>query len=132
MTTITNTPAHDQTAPLSLPRILLHVEGAAIFFGCIALYAHLGGSALLFILLLLAPDVSGLGYLINQRVGALLYNIVHLYALPLIVGILALLSGWQLGILLALIWGAHIGLDRTVGYGMKYTTNAKDTHLRRL
>jgi Domain of unknown function (DUF4260) len=32
----------------------------------------------------------------------------------------------------ALIWFAHIGMDRTVGYGLKYPTSFKDTHLQRV
>ena len=33
---------------------------------------------------------------------------------------------------LGLIWLAHIGMDRAIGYGLKYPTNHKDTHLQRV
>ena len=33
---------------------------------------------------------------------------------------------------LALIWIAHIGLDRALGYGLKYATGFGDTHLGRI
>ncbi|MCS4316879.1 hypothetical protein M2407_001178 [Serratia sp. BIGb0234] len=29
----------------------------------------------------------------------------------------------------ALIWGAHIGFDRALGYGLKYASGFADTHL---
>jgi hypothetical protein len=31
-----------------------------------------------------------------------------------------------------LIWLAHIGLDRLLGYGLKYATEFKDTHFSRV
>ena len=33
---------------------------------------------------------------------------------------------------IALIWLAHIGVDRLLGYGLKYPTGFKDTHLQRV
>ena len=47
----------------------------------------------LFALLLLAPDVSMVGYLAGPRVGAALYNAFHSYPLPAALGIFGLLGG---------------------------------------
>ena len=33
---------------------------------------------------------------------------------------------------IAIIWFAHVGLDRAVGYGLKYASDFKDTHLGRI
>jgi hypothetical protein len=116
----------------SLPRLLLHLEGAVAFASAIVAFAHMGGSVLLFVALLLLPDLAILGYRVNVRVGAGLYNLVHTYALPLLLLALSLaiespsLTQW------ALIWLAHIGMDRMLGYGLKYPTTFKDTHLQRV
>jgi hypothetical protein len=116
----------------SLPKTLLHLEGAAFFFGAIALYASQGASGVMFVLLLLAPDLSALGYLVNPRVGSLTYDAVHTYVMPVALAALALAGQWPLGVQLALIWFAHISMDRMVGYGLKYPTAFKDSHLQRV
>jgi hypothetical protein len=118
--------------PVSLPALLLRLEGLAVFAGAIALYANRGGSGLLFIALLLLPDLAALGYLANTRVGAMTYNAVHTYALPAVLLAFALASGQPLLVNLALIWFAHIGMDRMMGFGLKYPTAFKDTHLGRV
>jgi len=83
----------------------------------------------MFLLCLLLPDLSMIGYFVNVRVGAWSYNLFHTYilsALPLIYGIAAH-SEWSLAA--GLIWTAHIGMDRLLGYGLKYPTHFKDTHV---
>jgi len=116
----------------SLPAILLRAEGAAFFLGAIALYASQGASAVMFVLLLFTPDLSMVGYLASPRLGSLTYNAVHTYALPVALMALALAGQWTLGVQLALIWFAHIGMDRMLGFGLKYPTAFKDTHLQRV
>ncbi len=119
-------------ALLSRPSVLLRLEGVVVFFGAIALYISQGASGLLFGLLFFAPDLSMLGYGINPRVGSFTYNAVHNYALPAILMASALAAGWTIGVQIALIWFAHIGMDRILGFGLKYPTAFKDTHLQRV
>jgi hypothetical protein len=118
--------------PLTQPRWLLHGEGAALLGVVLVAYALTGGSWWLFVLLLLAPDLSALGYLVNVRVGAAAYNLVHTQILPAILLAAGYFSGRQVLIYLALIWLAHIGLDRLAGFGLKYPTKFQDTHLQRV
>lgn len=125
----TETPATQADAG---PGLLLRLEGLATLVASIAAYAHLGGNGWLFLALLLAPDVSMLGYLRGPHMGAWLYNLFHAYLLPGGLLAAALALGWESGALLALIWLAHIGMDRAVGYGLKYATHFKDTHLSRV
>ncbi|MDQ3548753.1 MAG: DUF4260 domain-containing protein [Chloroflexota bacterium] len=120
------------TGRYSLPAILLRIEGLAALATSILLYARNDGNWLLLAVLLLAPDLSALGYLVGKRVGATTYNIAHTYALPAILGGAGLLGGSDLTVSLALIWAAHIGMDRAVGYGLKYPSDFKDTHLSRV
>lgn len=73
-----------------------------------------------------------IGYLINTKVGAKCYNIFHTYSLSITIVIVGLLLTDQLVLAVGLIWSAHIGMDRAIGYGLKYSTNFKDTHLNRV
>ncbi len=114
------------------PATLLRVEGVALLALGVLLYRANGGSWLLFGALLLAPDLSMLGYLAGPKVGAAIYNAFHTYAGPAVVGASGMIFASPLAIAVALIWFAHIGMDRTVGYGLKYQTSFKDTHLQRV
>jgi hypothetical protein len=127
----TLSPSH-QLAGISLARLLLHAEGAAVLATALFLYWQFNGNWLMFVLLLLAPDLSMLGYLKSMQLGSITYNLVHTYIGPLLLLAVAFMGGWTTGLHLALIWLAHIGLDRMVGYGLKYPTGFKDTHLNRL
>src|SRR5918997_6797260 len=105
---------------------------AAVLLTSVMLYWASGGSWLLFALLLLVPDLSMLGYLAGPRAGAAVYNVFHAYPLPAVLGAFGLLGGSPLAVAVALVWFAHIGMDRLVGYGLKYPTEFKDTHLGRV
>lgn len=131
MTTMTHT-STTAAKSLSLPNALLRLEGLTVFVAAILLYASQGGSAVAFILLLLVPDVSMIGYTINIRLGSITYNLVHTYALPALLVVLALALNVPVLLQIAFIWFAHIGMDRIVGYGLKYPTDFKDTHLQRV
>ncbi len=71
------------------------------------------------------------GYLIGPAIGAAVYNLFHNYLPPAALAALGVLSGNQLLLLLALIWLGHIGMDRLLGYGLKYSSGFKDTHVGR-
>jgi hypothetical protein len=111
------------------PKPLLHLEGAGVFIATLIAYQRSHGSWLLFALLFLVPDVSMIGYLINARIGALAYNAIHTYVGPLALGGYSLFTGEHLPMLLALIWISHVGFDRILGFGLKYPSRFKDTHL---
>jgi hypothetical protein len=70
-----------------------------------------------------------IGYVVSPRVGAMTYNAVHAYVGPLVLGGYALFTGKHLPLLLALVWVGHIGFDRCLGFGLKYRSRFKDTHL---
>lgn len=69
-----------------------------------------------------------LGYLAGPRTGGLSYNVVHTYTLPLL-GAVGFWADAGFGLLVALIWAGHIGADRVLGYGFKFESGFKDTHL---
>jgi hypothetical protein len=110
--------------------LLLRLEGGVELGAAILAYALLSGGWLMFVVLLLVPDLSMLGYLAGNRVGAALYNVAHTYLAPAVLALLA----WALHLppwvtLAALIWAAHIGMDRLLGFGLKYPEGFKATHL---
>ena len=110
-------------------KLLLRVEGACVLAAALLAYSKFGLSWGTFALYFLAPDLSFLGYLAGPSVGALAYNTAHSY----IGAVLVLLAGALLSapVLIAagLIWCAHIGVDRALGYGLKYFTGFGFTHL---
>jgi len=114
------------------PALLLRLEGLAAFAGALAAYAYLGGAWTLFAALLLAPDLAMLGYLGGPRIGAAAYNLSHAYFTPLALAAAGLAFGAPTALSLALIWIAHIGMDRALGYGLKYASGFSDTHLGRI
>ena len=83
-------------------------------------------------MLFLAPDVSFVAYTFGPRVGALGYDLLHAEVAPLVLGTIGIVAGADLPVQLALIWLAHIGADRLLGYGLKYATAFRDTHLQRV
>jgi len=109
--------------------LLLHLEGAAVLLGALVAYWQLGGNWWIFLLLCLAPDLSWFAFLAGQKAGATAYNLVHTYLAPIVIGLIAWLAGthWLLPYLV--IWGAHIGADRALGYGLKYPELVEQTHL---
>jgi len=117
---------------LSKPAILLHLEGVCVFLFSLFLYRSTGGSWGFFFLLFLWPDLSMFAYWINVRAGSALYNLAHTYAAALTLAAVAFHQHHYSALGFALIWLAHIGVDRALGYGLKYPTFFKDTHLQRV
>jgi uncharacterized protein DUF4260 len=117
---------------LTQPSLLIKLEEAALFLATILIYQHLHNSWLLFAILFLTPDLSMLGYLANPRMGAALYNLAHTLVLPLSLLLIAYYTNHPTLLAIALIWIAHITIDRVLGFGLKYPTFFKDTHLQHL
>ncbi|MDQ3328448.1 MAG: DUF4260 domain-containing protein [Chloroflexota bacterium] len=113
-------------------RMLLKAEGAMVCLGSLLLYFQQDGGWVLLVLLLLGPDLSMLGYLAGPRAGSRAYDAVHTYVSPGLLLGAGLHVGTPLAVRIALIWTAHIGLDRLLGYGLKYPSHFKDTHLQRV
>jgi len=115
-----------------LPAILLRAEGIAVAAAAVTLYFHEGYEWWLLVVLVLAPDLSMLGYLAGSRVGAVSYDLVHTYVAPVLLAAAGVTWDSDTALKLALIWLTHIGVDRAVGYGLKYPSDFQDTHLQRV
>ncbi len=114
---------------VAMPILLLRLEGAAALVVATWVYALAGASWGWFAALLLVPDVSMVGYLRGPRIGAAAYNAAHTYAAPALLAVASVGLGWTPGVPVALIWTAHIGLDRLLGYGLKQPDGFHQTHL---
>ena len=112
--------------------ILLRLEGLVASVASAILYARTGTSWWLFAALWLAPDLSMLAYLKRPCLGARYYNVAHTYLLPGVLGLLGWLLHANALLPVALIWVNHIGVDRLLGYGLKYSDGFGFTHLGRL
>ena len=113
-------------------KTLLRLEGLTLFAAMLVLYATWGGSWWIFAILFLAPDLSFAAYLIDPKTGALVYNAAHSYMAPVALLTLGFALGEPLILSIAMIWLAHIGIDRALGYGLKYTAGFGFTHLGRI
>ena len=113
-------------------RLLLRAEGFIVLAAAVAAYGQFGAGWGWFAALFLLPDLSFLAYLAGPRWGALAYNAAHSY-----LGAVGLLAVGVLGaspmlLAAALVWCAHIGFDRALGYGLKYAAGFGQTHLGRI
>lgn len=113
-------------------RVVLRLEGLVILIAASVAYSKFGLGWGTFALFFLAPDLSLLGYLAGSKIGAISYNLAHSYsgAVACLAASLILSAPIILGV--GLIWCAHIGFDRALGYGLKYSDGFTFTHLGRI
>jgi hypothetical protein len=115
-----------------LPGRLLRLEGLALLGGSVAIYVDQDFNWVLFAVIAVAPDLSLAAYAAGPRLGAVGYDLVHTTVAPLVLGAVGLVADSTLAVEIALVWLAHIGVDRLIGYGLKYPSGFKETHLQRV
>ncbi len=113
-------------------RTILRLEGLAYFGISLLIYTMLRGSWVTFAILFLAPDLAFLAYLAGARAGAIAYNILHSSIGPIVLAVAGKMIDMPDLWFIAAIWMAHVGFDRMLGYGLKYASGFKDTHLGKL
>ena len=111
------------------PLILFRAEAALVFILSILFSVRTAASWWRFAALLLVPDISMAGYWLAPRRGAVAYNVAHSYIGPLVLASFAVVSSHPRLSPYLFIWIAHIAMDRALGYGLKYTSGFKRTHL---
>ncbi len=124
-----DTTGENRHATADVPLAILRLEGAGVLAAASLAYAHADQGWLLFALLFLAPDLALAGYAAGPRAGALLYNVAHSTLLPLLTVGAGLATAMPLPSAVGLIWLAHIGFDRALGFGLKYSDHFNHTHL---
>ena len=113
-------------------RTVLRLEGLALFIGMTLLYNIWDGSWWVYALLFFVPDLSFAAYLTGPRTGALIYNAAHSYLAPVTIMTSGFATASPLTLSIAMIWLAHIGFDRALGYGLKYAAGFGFTHMGRI
>ena len=83
-------------------------------------------------LLFLAPDIAFVAFLAGPRAGAAAYDTLHFEGVPLVLATVGVLADEPIAVQLGLIWLAHIGLDRMLGYGLRYLDDPGASHLERV
>jgi hypothetical protein len=114
---------------VAAPRWWLGLEGLVLLAGTLIAFAVLGQPWWLVPAGILVPDIAMAGYAAGTRLGAHLYNVAHTTLLP---AVMLGVGYWQadhLVMALALVWFAHIGMDRLLGMGLKYGDRFTHTHL---
>ncbi len=111
------------------PKTVLRIEGAVLFAASIWAFSTQGQAWWLYPALLLVPDIFMIGYLRNTRLGAIIYNLGHSYPAAAALLAIGLIASAPVVIAIGAIWFGHIGWDRMLGYGLKYATSFKHTHL---
>jgi len=111
------------------PRVFLRIEGVVLFIASLFLFSSTHQHWWWVPVLLLVPDVFMVGYARSTQLGALIYNIGHIYLVPMLIALYSWHNHRPLISAIGLIWLAHIGMDRLLGYGLKYDDNFKHTHL---
>lgn len=117
-------------------KIVLKLEELGMWIACIILLYAIHVEWWLYLLMFLGPDLSMLGYMINNKVGAWSYNLFHhkgIAAIILIVGAIIsnnnIFSSWAWLFPIGLVLLGHSSMDRFFGYGLKYENGFKFTHL---
>lgn len=116
-----------------MPAIRLQrLEWAAAAAALLLLYLFSDGPWLLFAVLVLAPDLAMLGYLLGPRIGAASYNAAHMLVGPALAAVVGIGTANEALTWIAIIWLFHVAIDRALGYGLKLSTGFRDTHLGRI
>jgi hypothetical protein len=113
-------------------RLLLRLEGFCVLIAASLAYSRCGFGWGTFAIFFLVPDISFLGYLAGPKIGAISYNTAHSYIGAIACGVASLAFSIPLLLCAGIIWCAHIGFDRAVGYGLKYSEGFGFTHLGRI
>ncbi len=113
-------------------KLLLRAEGAFVLVAAVIAYAKFGLGWSVFAWFFLAPDLAFFGYLAGARAGAVTYNATHSYVGAVSVLVIGALFSLPEFAAAGLIWCAHIGMDRALGYGLKYSIGFGFTHLGRI
>lgn len=113
-------------------RFVLRIEGLSVLIAASVAYSKFGLGWGTFVLFFLTPDLSFLGYLAGPKFGAMSYNLAHSYVGAVACLVAGIVLSTPTLISAGIIWFAHIGFDRALGYGLKYAEGFGFTHLGRI
>ncbi|MDW8570038.1 DUF4260 domain-containing protein [Staphylococcus shinii] len=110
----------------------IKLENIFVFLVTMIVYLMFGFSIWMFLLFLLVPDIFMVGYMINKEIGSKVYNVGHTYIVPILFVLLYLIFNEGLLLQIALVWLAHISMDRSFGFGLKYASDFNETTIQKI
>ncbi len=113
-------------------RTVLRLEGLCILGAAVFFFAQLSGDWKLFAWFFFVPDVALSAYLFTPKIGAFTYNCTHSIIGAAILLLSSVLVANDTVLSVSMIWFAHIGFDRALGYGLKYGSDFHKTHLGKI
>lgn len=111
---------------------IVRLENGLAFGISFFIYMQLDFPIWLFFLLLFVPDITMIGYTINNKIGAAIYNLGHSFIFPILLTLCYFYFLQDYLLIISIIWVAHIFMDRLFGFGLKYQESFKETHIQRL
>lgn len=111
---------------------IIRIENGLAFALSFYIYMQLDFPIWLFFVLLLVPDLTMIGYAMNKKIGVIVYNVGHSFVLPLLLALCYVYFSKDYLLIIAIIWLAHIFMDRLFGFGLKYKDSFNKTHIQRL
>lgn len=117
-------------------KILLKLEELAMFIASLFVLYVSHADWWWYLILVIAPDISMLGYLVNTKVGAWCYNLFHHKGIAILVFVIgwwcALILSHETAPLLGIALFGHSSMDRFFGFGLKTEEGFKFTHLGKI
>ncbi|MBF4466772.1 DUF4260 domain-containing protein [Flavobacterium sp. LC2016-12] len=110
-------------------KTIIKLEELGLFILGIYLFSLLNYEWWWFLALILVPDFSMLGYVFDTKIGAFLYNIFHHRGIAVLLYIIGCYFKIEILQLTGIILFSHSSMDRFFGYGLKYESGFKYTHL---
>ena len=111
---------------------IVRIENGCAFAISFYIYMLLDFPIWLFFVLLLVPDITMIGYVINKEIGAVVYNFGHSLISPLVILLSYFYFSKDYLLMISIIWIAHIFMDRLLGFGLKYGDSFNKTHIQKL
>lgn len=110
-------------------KTIIKLEELGLFILGIYLFSLLNYQWWWFLVLILAPDLSMIGYAFGDKIGAYAYNFVHHKGIAVVLYLIGMYCSNNVVELIGIILFAHASMDRIFGYGLKYEKGFKFTHL---
>jgi Domain of unknown function (DUF4260) len=111
---------------------VLKLEEAAMFGLCVLILANMGVPWWIFVILAIGPDISMVGYIVNNTIGAFCYNFFHHKGIAVAVFVIGVLLDSSSVSIIGIVLFGHSSMDRMLGYGLKLKEGFKYTHLGKI
>ena len=112
---------------------LIILEEAGLFIGSVILFGlAISYTWWIFPLLFFLPDLSFAAYLINTKIGAWIYNLLHHKGVMVGLALAGYFMKIEWLLAVGIVFLGHASFDRIFGYGLKFSDDFKHTHLGRI